>query len=262
MFAKKKINNERGWQMKIMSGHQPHYLPAIEYFAKIVASDFFVVSDDVDFVRHDWMNRNRVKGPNGEIMLVVPVDRTSPPKLYQTRCARENWADKHRKTLMHCYQKAPFFQYIEPVLDILAEDDWGGKEFLLLFTRLLGCFKKAMNIKQPCLSATYVVNDKIRNELIPPRMYQTASEKIAMQCEVLKCDAYITGKSVWDYMKREDFDSRGIKVVEYEFIPEPYPQHVQPHGQFIPNLSVVDLIANIGPDDAVTYMKRCFKIKE
>ena len=40
---------------------QPSYLPWLGYFAQMARSDVFVLYDDVQFDKHSWRNRNRVK---------------------------------------------------------------------------------------------------------------------------------------------------------------------------------------------------------
>jgi WbqC-like protein family len=52
---------------------QPGYLPWLGYFDLLNKADVFVHYDDVQFDKHGWRNRNRVKGPKGAIWLTVPV---------------------------------------------------------------------------------------------------------------------------------------------------------------------------------------------
>jgi hypothetical protein len=52
---------------------QPGYLPWLGYFDLMHKADVFVHYDDVQFDKHGWRNRNRVKGPKGPVWLTVPV---------------------------------------------------------------------------------------------------------------------------------------------------------------------------------------------
>ena len=57
----------------ILTGHQPTYLPWLGLFSKISSSDCFVLFDNVQYLPKEWMSRNKIKTPDGEIFLTVPV---------------------------------------------------------------------------------------------------------------------------------------------------------------------------------------------
>ena len=48
---------------------QPGYLPWIPFFKRIQQSDIFVYLDDVEFSKNNFHNRNRIRTPNGEVLL-------------------------------------------------------------------------------------------------------------------------------------------------------------------------------------------------
>jgi hypothetical protein len=52
---------------------QPSYLPWLGYFDQMSKADAFVWYDDVQFDKHGWRNRNRIKGPKGPL-----ADRSRP----------------------------------------------------------------------------------------------------------------------------------------------------------------------------------------
>ncbi|MBO0584707.1 hypothetical protein EXQ36_10090 [Clostridium botulinum] len=57
----------------ILTAHQPVYLPWLGLFHKIALSDVYCFFDDVQYLRRDWNNRNKIKTSNGDIWLTVPV---------------------------------------------------------------------------------------------------------------------------------------------------------------------------------------------
>ena len=63
--------------MRIITGHQPVYLPWLGLFHKISLADAYVYMDDVQYLQQDWNNRNRIKGPKGAFWLTVPVNLTA-----------------------------------------------------------------------------------------------------------------------------------------------------------------------------------------
>src|SRR6516162_5172777 len=73
---------------------QPGYLPWLGYFDLLQKADVFVHYDDVQFDKHGWRNRNRVKGPKGAIWLTVPVlhrGRAGQPILDVEIDNRQDW---------------------------------------------------------------------------------------------------------------------------------------------------------------------------
>ena len=61
---------------------QPYFFPYIGYWQLILASDVFVLLDDVQYIRHGWINRNRILSPSGGWQyIVVPLERHSATAL-------------------------------------------------------------------------------------------------------------------------------------------------------------------------------------
>src|SRR6187401_3788283 len=58
---------------RVVTAHQPTYLPWLGLFHKIALSDAFVIFDDVLYDDRDYVNRNRIRGPSGPLWLTVPV---------------------------------------------------------------------------------------------------------------------------------------------------------------------------------------------
>ena len=69
------------------------------------------------------------------------------------------------------------------------------------------------------------------------------SELVLDMCKKLGADSYVFGALGRDYAKVADFERAGIKVVFQDYKHPIYPQL---HGDFVPYLSIVDLIFNCG----------------
>ena len=77
---------------------QPGYLPWLGFFDQMRRSDVFVYYDDVQFDKHGWRNRNRIKTPAGPHWLTVPVlhrGKNRPLILDVEIDASVRWAHKH-----------------------------------------------------------------------------------------------------------------------------------------------------------------------
>jgi hypothetical protein len=96
----------------IVSIHQPNFVPWLGYFYKIYKSDVFVILDNVQFTKNGFTNRNRIKSPQGELWLTVPVIQSGKFGQTITECKifnREQSLEKILKTIESNYKKAPAF---------------------------------------------------------------------------------------------------------------------------------------------------------
>ena len=57
----------------ILAAHQPQYLAYTGYFDKLDQADVFILLDTVQYKKNEWINRNRIKTPNGPLFVTVPV---------------------------------------------------------------------------------------------------------------------------------------------------------------------------------------------
>ena len=70
------------------------------------------------------------------------------------------------------------------------------------------------------------------------------TERLVEICSKLDATCYISGISGKDYLNEELFSNSGIKLIYENFI---HPTYRQLHGNFIDNLSIIDLLMNEGP---------------
>jgi len=102
---------------------QPYFFPYLGYFALIKHTDFFVVFDTPQFIRHGWIERNRILKPtDGWQYIKVPLEKHS--RVTSIKDIRINnslpWKEKIIAQLTHYKRKARYFNYvINLVNDIL-----------------------------------------------------------------------------------------------------------------------------------------------
>jgi hypothetical protein len=224
----------------ILTGHQPNYLPYAGFFHKVALADRFVIVDDVQFVKRGtfgWMHRNRVRteSPEGWSWLSVPV--LSKGKFTQTiREARIDnstpWARTHWRTLEWNYRRAPHWGAYAEDFRAMYERPWEGFAdltcaFIELLLRLLG-------IRTPVSLQSAL---GVKGE---------STGLIVELCRATGAETYLSGAHGRDYLDPAVLAAAGVKVDFQDFSRPPYPQ-AKP-GPFVPDLSVVDLLFNVGPD--------------
>ena len=86
---------------RIVSIHQPNYLPWLGYFRKVAVSDIFIFFDNVQMPGgKSFVSRNRIKTKNGLQWLSVPVYGKGKLPISSVLLADNKWKRKHLKTLL------------------------------------------------------------------------------------------------------------------------------------------------------------------
>ena len=218
----------------IVSIHQPNYLPWSGFFHKMSMCDQFVLLDNVPFSKNSYQNRCKIKTSQGtNKWLTVPVLMSGhfgqATNLVQID-KRSRWASKHWRTIKQNYSRAPFFDVLAECIKSVYHADWDllGDLNVELITRIA----KVLRIATPLVRATSIGVEGRRSDLL----YSI--------CQSLGASEYLSGPSGRNYLDVQVFTAHGIKVTYHSFTPPTYPQL---YGDFIPGLSVSDLLANCGP---------------
>ena len=212
---------------------QPGYLPWLGFFEQMYKSDVFVIFDDVQYDKEGWRNRNRIKTANGIQWLTVPVHvkLAKHPLIVDIRIDNTvNWPKKHLASIKQNYMKAPFFkEYID-----IFEDAYSKKwEFLV---DLDNYFIVKLAARLGICNETIVRSSTLDIE-------GDRIGRLINLCKHFGADTFYEGVSGKSYIDENEFLNHGIKV---EFQNYQHPVYNQLYGDFIPYLSVVDLLFNHG----------------
>ncbi|MEY8283637.1 WbqC family protein [Lachnospiraceae bacterium 50-23] len=97
---------------------QPYFFPYIGYYSLIDQVDKFILLGDVQFIRHGWIERNRILRPDeGWQYISVPLEKHSQQASIDSICIRnkERWKEKIYGQLS-MYKWAPYYK---KVLDLM-----------------------------------------------------------------------------------------------------------------------------------------------
>jgi len=212
--------------------HQPHYLPWLGYLDKIDAADVFVLLDTVQFKKHDWQNRNRIRAKDGWQWLTVPVIDRFPERIDQVEVnGRTDWARKHAQALRLHYGGCRFWETLGPQLTELIQQPWARLCDLNVAVLDLLCGR--LGLRTPRVRAsTLAAREEPTDRLID--LVRAAGGTV-----------YLAGSQGPAYMDVARFVQAGIAVEVQSY---QHPQYPQRYAPFLPGLSVVDLLLNCGPD--------------
>jgi WbqC-like protein family len=99
---------------------QPYFFPYLGYFSLIKQTDIWVVFDTVQFIRHGWIERNRILKPlEGWQYIQAPLVKHSQKTIIKNIHVRndEKWQEKIIAQLTHYKKKAPYFNEVITFLE-------------------------------------------------------------------------------------------------------------------------------------------------
>lgn len=217
----------------ILTAHQPVYLPWLGLFHKIALADKFILFDKVQYVPKDWISRNYVKTVSGQALLTVPVFTKGHRQKVINQIEINNdlpWARKHWSTIRLNYKKAEYFKLYSDFFEDVYKKEWRLLSDLDFY--MLRWLLKTLGIN--------VAIEKANDH----DFHGIKADLVLDMCVKLKASVYIFGALGADYADTEKFKKSGVTPVFQTYV---HPVYKQLHGEFIPYMSVVDLLFNEGP---------------
>lgn len=222
----------------ILSVHQPQYLPWLGYFDKIAKSDAFVFLDCVQYKRREFQNRNKIRCPDGGLWLTVPVVYKGHSREKIGRILIDNgsdWQRKHWGSIKSGYSAAPFFKEHSDFFEEVYSRKW--ERLADLNIHIIKYILEYLKIDTPLYYESRIVTSL------------EATDRILELCKKVGADTYLSGSGGKDYLEEEKFSRAGIKLEYQHFVhPEYRQQFVKQEEDFLPYMSIVDLLFNEGPE--------------
>jgi hypothetical protein len=222
---------------------QPSYIPWRGYFHQIALSDIFIFYDDVQYDKHGWRNRNRIKTSTGSRWLTIPVNSSGNVveeiPINQIRIDwHKNWAESHWQIFNQVYKTGPFFSRYIPLISGFYQSKPDLLADLTIHTTIE--LAREIGIKKTKF---------MRSSEIP----QITGKKTDRLIQILKsvgATGYISGPSAKNYIEQEKFDTAGIPIEYMEYDYREYPQLFPPYD---PHVSILDLLIMTG-SEALSYI--------
>ena len=222
----------------IVSIHQPNYLPWLGFFDKILKSDVFVVFDNIQFPRgkSHFGHRNLIKTNTGTKWLTVSLIGKSDFKNFnEIEINYDNhWNEDHLNLMKVFYKKAPYFKDHYPNIELILSEKYNTLAEMNLL--LINYFLMCLDINTKLVMCSEICPDEIHGP-----------ERIMYLLKELNATKYIsgTGPGSIKYINEEEFKNNNIELVWQHYN---HPTYKQQHGDFVPLMSVIDLLFNEGPN--------------
>ena len=200
---------------------EPHYLPNIQYFSKFLMYSCVIIDDLSIYEKQTFRNRCQILGANKVLDLIVPVHRgKSKIPLFQIKIDNSgNWQKNHWLSIESAYSKSPYYFYYKDYL----------KQYF--GTKQLGLLSLDFQILKTLIE---LLNIDVRIELLSE---QSKDETF--------CD-----------FRNKIHPKPYRQVQDEQFRAQSYIQVFNDRYPFIPNLSILDLLFNMG-NESIVILNSC-----
>lgn len=220
------------------------YFPPVEYFAAMAEemnlSDDGLISSAVvwiegmeTFQKQSWRTRCSIYAADGPQNLSYPVMHSGLRKLPISEVRVDysvDWVTRHKRAIISAYRSSAYFEY------------YCDEIFSILDSRPETMFELNMRLTEFFVRKTSLsVNLRVTEEYCPERKADDGS--------MLKHPVY--GKD----LRNAIHPKRQNAILERLGLDRPYFQVFASKSGFVPNLSVMDLLFNEGPD-SIIYLKK------
>ena len=191
------------------------YFAPVQYYSKILAFPIVYVEQFEHFNKQTYRNRCNILGANGPISLVIPVVKGRGPKILLKDMQVSNdtdWQRNHWRTIFSAYNSSPYFEFYKDDLKPFFEKQWN---FLLDLN----------------LSIHETICDllEIENNLILTPDFEAVPENTLNLREAIS-------------------PKKHLMPTDEHFQAAAYTQVFSEKFGFTPNLSILDLLFNEGPN--------------
>lgn len=221
---------------------QPYFFPYVGYWQLIHAVDRFVILDDVNYINRGWINRNRILINGNPTYITLPLQQASQnKKICEMQISTHtDWRDKLIRTIETTYRKAPHFPEVFPVIeDVIRYETSQLTDYLANQLQKISSF---INIgTEIILTSRKYSADHLAGQ-----------ERIIDICRQENATHYINPRGGHDLYDKQAFNRMHIDLNFLAMKPLPYKQR---NGQFIPYLSIIDVLMEVGVAEFKTHLE-------
>lgn len=225
---------------------QPYFLPYIGYFQLIAAVDLFVIYDNIEYTKKGWINRNRFLLNGQAETFTVSIQAGSD--FLHVRDRRVSPAFDRRRLLArfeHAYRRAPYF---DRAFDLVRRSILSSKDNLfdyISFSIELVC--QYLDLRTTLIRSSDIDVDHERK----------GQEKVLSICRQSGAAMYINAIGGRGLYASDAFLAEGI---ELRFLKSDPLEYKQFSNQFVPSLSIVDVMMFNSPDEISGYLVNGYEL--
>ncbi len=229
---------------RVVTIHQPEFIPWLGFFNKIWQSDVYIIMDDVQFKKNHFENRNKIRAVNDQGWAWITIPVLTKGRFGQKIChveintdGEKRWKDVLLKTIKLSYQKSKYFQEIYEIIENCVNQN--TTRVSDINKCLILSILDYLNIKKDILIQSKLGITSLRENLLIDLIEESG------------CDIYLSGQSGKAYLDLSIMKENNITVRYQNFT---HPKYEQLHGEFLEGMSIIDLLFNCGKE-SVNFIK-------
>jgi hypothetical protein len=212
---------------------QPYFFPYLGYFSLIKHTDRWILFDTVQYIRHGWINRNRIlKQNDGWLYIKVPLQKHERDTLIKDIQASENedWRQKILSQIVIYKKKAPHYWPVRKLLESCFEFSETNS-----ITHLNQHY-----LQQVCNYLDIPFDCQIFSEMDLDIGAVDAPDEWALRIsQALGADEYWNPEGGDDFFDRDKYAAGGVKL---QFLKSGLPEYDQQRPNFENGLSMIDVL--------------------
>ncbi len=193
------------------------YLPSVEYFVHLLSGGDVVIDCGEHYIKRSLRNRTEIMTAQGRMTLTIPICNANRPRTKMTTVEIDNskrWQHQHWIAILSAYRSSPYYDHYAPFIEPIFTREWHSlvelnKVLLEVVLKLLKMGNRSPQI------------DSVKSPRYVDSYYEC--------CE-------------------GDVDLRPKGALEQGLFTAQYTQVFSDRVEFIPNLSILDLLFCEGPN--------------
>ena len=198
------------------------YLPPVQYFAHLQSAEQVWIEQYDHYQKQTYRNRCVIAAPDGPLSLTVPIEKPNTQKAFMRDIRisdHGNWRHLHWDAIESAYNHTPFFEYYKDDFRPFYEKKF---DFLVDYN------------EQLC---------------------QLVCQLIDIDTSFQRTESYVAEPSNTIIDLRDAIHPKKELMNDASFSAVPYYQVFQERLGFLPNLSIIDLLFNMGPEAILVLQK-------
>ncbi|KAA0128687.1 WbqC family protein, partial [Chryseobacterium sp. SN22] len=219
---------------------QPYFMPYIGYISLIKHSDLFILFDPVQFIRHGWIERNRILKQNGGWLYIqVPLLKSSRDVLIKDCYIdhSKDWKNKILSQLQIYKKQAPYYYKVQNLIEEIFAKDFDTITALNQYALEKICLYLGFQKSFPIFSEMDMIID----------LPKAPDEWALNICRNIAGDIhYINPIGGKDFFDIEKYSDHNIEISFQKMIPVQYDQR---RNGFEYGLSIIDVMMFNSPEE-------------
>jgi len=221
---------------------QPYFFPYIGYFQLINSVDEFILYDNIEYTKKGWINRNRILCEGKERLITLPLKKNSDYLKVVERELSESWVKDKNKMLnviKSSYNKSPYFSETSDLI-FQCLNNSENNLFKFIYNSIIS-INGYLDIKTRIIvSSSINVDHTLKSQ-----------DKVLSLCKAQNADVYINSIGGVELYDKGIFKQNGI---ELKFIKSNPIQYKQFNNEFVPWLSIIDVLMFNSKDEIKKYI--------